>query len=62
MEYEKIMCKFCKECKQPRINERVIKTTDVRCSDTIVTKCENYCPKYNFEDKSNTTENIALFV
>lgn len=51
MNYKKIMCKFCKECIGMKLNKYVIKTQDVRNSNTVVTKCENFYPKYEFESE-----------
>lgn len=63
MDYRKIMCGFCENCTEMKINQKVIKSTDCKCSDVLVIKCVNFCPKYHFKDKSNNnTEIIALFV
>ncbi len=61
MGYREIICAFCRECKGELISQEIIRTTDKLNSDTIVTKCTNFCPKYNF-GKSNTPEYCSFLV
>lgn len=49
MNYEDLMCKFCKECIGIKLNKYIIESKDIRNGNTIVTRCDNFYPKYNFE-------------
>ena len=49
MDYQEIVCKFCKECIGIKLKEKVIKTESKVNSDTIAIRCENFYPKYEFE-------------
>lgn len=49
MNYEKIMCKFCKECIGLKLTRKLIKSESKLNSDTIVIKCENYYSKEEFK-------------
>ena len=62
MDYRRIMCEFCKECKEYKVNEKIVKSTDVRCGDVLIIKCDNFCPKYHFEDKSNDDDYCSFLV
>lgn len=61
MDYQKIMCEFCKECKGIELNQKIQKTADKNCSNVLITKCINYCPKYHYDTESNRPKYIALF-
>lgn len=49
MDYQNIMCKFCKECIGMKLTRKLIKTESKLNSDTIAIRCENYYPKDEFE-------------
>jgi len=49
MEYEKLVCKFCKECIGKKLNIKIIKSESKVNSDTIAIRCDNFYPKDEFE-------------
>lgn len=51
MEYQKIMCEFCKECKCFKMNTRVEKVKYE--NDVTIVKCENFQPKLKFESSTS---------
>ena len=57
MEYQKIMCEFCKKCLEYKLNSEVVKIPYE--SDMLVVKCENFQPKLTF--KSNAKECCSFF-
>ena len=57
MEYQKIMCEFCKKCKCFKMNTRVEKIKHE--NDVTIVKCENFQPKLKFE---SSTSSVALFL
>lgn len=57
MEYQKIMCEFCKKCLEYKLNSEVVKVPHE--NDMLVVKCENFQPKLKFE--SNTSMCCSFF-
>lgn len=51
MNYQEVMCKFCKECIGKNLKQYIIKSNDKFNSDTIAIRCDNYYSKDEF--KSN---------
>ena len=49
MNYQEVMCQFCKECIGIKLTEKVIKSESKLNSDTIAIKCDNFYPKEEFE-------------
>ena len=49
MNYQEIMCKFCKECIGIKLRQNTIKTESKVNGDTIAIRCENFYPKEQFE-------------
>lgn len=45
MNYQQIMCKFCKECIGINLKQQIIKSDNKLDSDTIVVRCTNYYSK-----------------
>ena len=60
MDYQKIMCEFCKECTEFKMNIRIVKAHNTRETDTTIIKCENFQPKFNF--KSSTEKCCSFFI
>ena len=58
MEYQEIMCEFCKKCTEFKINKKVVKLPNE--SITVIVKCENFQPKFNF--KSSTEKCCSFFI
>ena len=61
MDYQKIMCEFCKECSGSKITETIIRSTSIINGDMLLVRCENYCPKYDFEDKEQCKNKYCSF-
>ncbi len=61
MDYQKIMCEYCKKCTKLNIQVKVQETTYKTCSDIVITKCTNFSPKYHFDKMSNDHNDVAHF-
>lgn len=59
MDYQKIMCEFCKKCTEYKLNKRVIKSGSFVSGNITITKCENFIPKLDFK---SSTEKCCSFL
>ena len=44
------------------MTETIIRTADAFDGDTVVVKCANFCPKYNFDVKSNDNDYCSFLL